>query len=86
MQARPSKCLWVGGIGPSVLKEELEAQFLKFGKIEDLKFFRDRNTAFVDYFRFEDACQALKIMNGTQIGDGQIRVDFLRSHPSRRVS
>ncbi|KAM7489701.1 hypothetical protein LguiB_027185 [Lonicera macranthoides] len=84
IQARPSKSLWVGGIGPSVLKEELEAQFIKFGKIEDLKFFRDRNTAFVDYFGLEDACQALKIMNGTQIGDGQIRVDFLRSHPSRR--
>ncbi|KAM7465272.1 hypothetical protein LguiB_012834 [Lonicera macranthoides] len=82
--ARPCKSLWVGGIGASVSKEVLEGHFLKFGKIEDIKFFRDRNTAFVDYFRLEDAWQALKSMNGKRIGDGQIRVDFLRSHPSRK--
>ncbi|XP_044499263.1 flowering time control protein FPA [Mangifera indica] len=82
--AKPCKHLWVGGISPTVTKDELEEEFLKFGKIEDFKFLRDRNTAFVEYFKLEDASQALKNMNGKQIGGEQIRVDFLRSQPSRR--
>ena len=84
-QAKPCKHLWVGGISPSVTKEELEEEFLKFGKIEDFKFLRDRNTAFIEYFRLEDASQAMRNMNGKRLGGEQIRVDFLRSQPSRRV-
>ena len=86
LQAKPCKSLWVGGISPSVSKEELEEEFLKFGKLQEFKFLRDCNSAFVDYFTLEDASQALKSMNGKQIVGGQIRVDFLRSQPLRRVS
>lgn len=76
----------MGGISPAVSKEQLEKEFLRFGKIEDFKFLRDRNTAFVEYFKLEDAFQAMRNMNGKSIGGEQIRVDFLRSQPSRRVS
>lgn len=76
----------MGGISPTVSKEELEEEFLKFGKIEDFKFLRDRNTAFVEFLRLEDASQAMRNMNGKRLGGDQIRVDFLRSQPSRRVS
>lgn len=76
----------MGGISPTVSKEELEEAFLKFGKIEDFKFLRDRNTAFVEYLRLDDASQAMRNMNGKRLGGDQIRVDFLRSQPSRRVS
>lgn len=86
MQAKPSKHLWVGGISQTVSKEELEEGFLKFGNIEDFKFLKDGNTAFVEYSRLEDAAEALKNINGRQIGGEQLRVDFLRSQPSRRVS
>ncbi|GAA0163573.1 RNA metabolism protein [Lithospermum erythrorhizon] len=82
--AKPCKSLWVAGISPSVSKEELEAEFQKFGEIQEFKFLRDRNTAYVDYFKLEDASQALKSMNGKRIGGGLIRVDFLRSQPTRR--
>ncbi|GAA0163325.1 RNA metabolism protein [Lithospermum erythrorhizon] len=82
--AKPCKSLWVAGISPSVSKEELEAEFQKFGKIQEFKFLRDRNTAYVDYFRLEDASQALKSMNEKRIGGDQIRVDFLRSQPAKR--
>ncbi|XP_057460509.1 flowering time control protein FPA-like isoform X1 [Actinidia eriantha] len=82
--AKPCKSLWVSGISPSVTKEVLEKEFLKFGKIEEFKFIRERNTAYIDYFRLEDASQALKSMNGKRIGGDHIRVDFLRSHTSRR--
>lgn len=76
----------MGGISPSLTKEELEEEFLKFGKIEDFKFLRDRNTAFIEFFRLEDASQAMRNLNGKRLGGEQIRVDFLRSQPSRRVS
>ncbi|GAV64311.1 RRM_1 domain-containing protein/SPOC domain-containing protein/RRM_5 domain-containing protein [Cephalotus follicularis] len=82
--AKPCKSLWVGGISPSVLKEELEEEFQKFGKIEEFKFLRDRNTAFVDFATLEDASQAMRNLNGKHVGGEQIRVDFLRSQPSRR--
>ena len=76
----------MGGISSSITKEDLEEEFLKFGKIEDFKFLRDRNTAFIEFFRIEDASQAMRSMNGKRLGGDQIRVDFLRSQPSRRVS
>ncbi|KAK7262602.1 hypothetical protein RJT34_30177 [Clitoria ternatea] len=82
--AKPCKQLWVGGISPAVTKEELEAEFRKFGKIEDFKFFRDRNTACVEFFNLEDATQAMKVMNGKRVGGEHIRVDFLRSHSSKK--
>ncbi|XP_028757184.1 flowering time control protein FPA [Neltuma alba] len=82
--AKPCKQLWVGGISLSVTKEELEAEFRKFGKIEDFKFVRDRNTAFVEYYNLDDATHAMKMMNGKRIGGDQIRVDFLRSQSSKK--
>lgn len=76
----------MGGISPAVTKEDLEADFRKFGKIEDYKFFRDRNTACVEFFNLDDATQAMKIMNGKRIGGENIRVDFLRSNATKKVS
>ncbi|KAK9138722.1 hypothetical protein Sjap_009316 [Stephania japonica] len=84
--AKPGKHLWVGAISSSVTKEQLENEFSKFGKIEDMKFLRDRNSALIDYARLEDASAALKNMNGKRLGGEQIRVDFLRSQGSRRES
>jgi len=36
--------------------------------------------------KLEDAFEAMKNMNGKKIGGDQIRVDFLRSQSTRRVS
>ncbi|CAI0541061.1 unnamed protein product [Linum tenue] len=82
--AKPSKSLWVGGISPTLSKLQLEEEFQSFGKLEDFKFLRDRNTAFVEFCKLEDAVVAMKSINGKRIAGEQIRVDFLRSQPSRR--
>ncbi|RAL48303.1 hypothetical protein DM860_005727 [Cuscuta australis] len=82
--AKPCKSLRVAGIGQSVSKEELEDHFKKFGNVLELKFVRDRNTAYIDYARLEDATEALKNMHGKKINGDQIRVDYVRSHPARR--
>ncbi|XP_010508436.1 PREDICTED: flowering time control protein FPA [Camelina sativa] len=81
--AKPCKSLWVGGISPSVSKDELEEEFSKFGKIEDFRFLRERKTAFIDYYEMDDALQA-KSMNGKRMGGSYLRVDFLRSQAPRK--
>ncbi|KZV50825.1 flowering time control protein FPA-like [Dorcoceras hygrometricum] len=82
--AKPCKSLWVAGISQSVSKEELEKEFLRFGQLQEFRFLRDRNTAYVDYVNLDDAAKALKGMNGKRIGGDQLRVDYLRSHSSKR--
>ncbi|KAI7743492.1 hypothetical protein M8C21_015216 [Ambrosia artemisiifolia] len=81
--ARPCKTLWVSGINMSTSKEDLEQEFSRFGKIEDFKFIRDKNTAYIDYARLEDASKALKTMNGKFKDGSVIRVDYLRSQSKR---
>ncbi|KFK37173.1 flowering time control protein fpa [Arabis alpina] len=81
--AKPCKSLWVGGISPSVSKDDLEAEFSQFGKIEDFRFLRERKTAFIDYYEMDDALQA-KSMNGKRMGGSYLRVDFLRSQAPRK--
>ncbi|XP_076881330.1 flowering time control protein FPA-like [Bidens hawaiensis] len=81
--AKPCKTLWVSGINMSTSKEDLEQEFSKFGKIEDFKFIRDKNTAYIDYARLDDASKALKMMNGKYKGGSVLRVDYLRSQSKR---
>lgn len=82
-QARPCKTLWASGISNSISKENLEQEFSKFGKIEDFKFLRDKNTAYIDYARLEDASKALKMMHGKYRGGSVLRVDYLRSNSKK---
>ncbi|KAJ0258445.1 Flowering time control protein FPA [Hirschfeldia incana] len=81
--AKPCKSLWVGGISSSVSMDDLEEEFSKFGKIEDLRFLKERKTAFIDYYDIDAAIQA-RNMNGKRMGGSHLRVDFLRSQAPRK--
>ncbi|XP_074569894.1 flowering time control protein FPA-like isoform X2 [Curcuma longa] len=81
---RAAKQIWVGGFNSSVSKEQLKEEFLQFGKIEEYRFFRDRNSAIIEYYKLEDAIAAHKNMNGKKFSGQQLRVDFLRSQPPKR--
>ncbi|THU65021.1 hypothetical protein C4D60_Mb01t32750 [Musa balbisiana] len=81
---RAAKQIWVGGFNTSITKEQLEDEFSKFGKIEDYKFFRDRNSAIIEYHKLEDAIAAHKNMKGKRLAGELLCVDFLRSLPPRR--
>ena len=85
VQAQQSRHLWVGGISPNVSKEQIEGEFRKYGILEDFKLLRERNCAFVDYVKIEDAVNAVEALNRTRIGDEELRVDYGRSQPSKRV-
>ncbi|KAK8460147.1 hypothetical protein SEVIR_2G284400v4 [Setaria viridis] len=80
--ARPARAvrnLWVGGISPSVSKEELEEEFQKFGKVEGVAFSQDQTSAYVDFEKLEDAISAHRSLNGRTLGGKELCVDFQRS-------
>eukprot|EP00897_Mesotaenium_endlicherianum_P004841 jgi/Mesen1/4385/ME000222S03506 len=77
--AKQSRHLWVGGIGPSVSTQQLEAEFARFGRVEEFKFLRDRNCAFIDFYEVEDAVRAVQALNGKRFADEVLRVDYGRS-------
>ncbi|CAM6123689.1 unnamed protein product [Calypogeia fissa] len=82
--AKPSRHLWIGGIGQTVSREVIEGEFKRFGIMEEFKFLRDRNCAFVDYEKIEDAISAVDSLNRKRLGDEELRVDFGRSQPPKR--
>lgn len=85
MQAKQSRHLWVGGISPNVTKEQIEGEFRKHGVLEDFKLLRERNCAFVDFANIEDAVGAVEALNRKRFGDEELRVDYGRSQPTKRV-
>ena len=79
LQARAVRNLWVGGISPSVSKEELEEEFQKFGKVEGFAFSQDQTSAYIDFEKLEDAISAHRSLNGRILGGKELCVDFQRS-------
>ena len=79
LQARAVRNLWVGGISPSISKQELEEEFQKFGKIEGVAFSRDQTSAYIDFEELEDAMSAHRALNGTDLCGKELCVDFQRS-------
>lgn len=80
--ARPARAvrnLWVGGISPSISKQEVEEEFRKFGKIEGVAFSHDQTSAYIDFEKLEDAISAHRALNGTDLGGKELCVDFQRS-------
>jgi RNA recognition motif-containing protein len=79
LQAKAVRNLWVGGISPSVSKEELEEEFQKFGKVEGVAFSQDQTSAYIDFEKLEDAISAHRALNGKTLGGKELCVDFQRS-------
>lgn len=77
---KPGKHVYIGGISLSVMEEQLKSKLRQFGKIEEFKFLRDRNSAMVRYSNLDDAIAAQKSLDGKILGGQQVRVDFLEPH------
>lgn len=77
--AKPSRHLWIGNISSSVTKEELEAEFTRFGVLESLRFLRDLNCAFVDFIKMDDAICAYESLNRKKLGNKELHIEFERS-------
>ncbi|KAJ3100319.1 hypothetical protein HDU97_002359 [Phlyctochytrium planicorne] len=66
----PSRSLWIGNIDPNLSPADLLASFSPFGPIESLRILPERECAFVNYVRTEDAILARDGLQGTRIGSG----------------
>ncbi|KAJ3112567.1 hypothetical protein HDU96_004418 [Phlyctochytrium bullatum] len=64
----PSRSLWVGNIDINLSPADLLAAFSPFGPIESLRILPERECAFVNFHKTEDAILARETLQGTRIG------------------
>ncbi|KAJ3325561.1 hypothetical protein HDV06_003331 [Boothiomyces sp. JEL0866] len=72
----PSRSLWIGNIDSSFGSEELQQIFSKFGTIESIRMLPEKECAFVNYFKLDDALAAREQMQGGRIGNCIVRIGF----------
>ncbi|KAJ3216851.1 hypothetical protein HDU67_008853 [Dinochytrium kinnereticum] len=63
----PSRSLWIGNIDPNLSPADLLATFSPFGPIESLRILPERECAFVNYVRTEDAILARESLQGSRL-------------------
>lgn len=74
----PTKCLWVGGLGPWVQYDVLEKAFSHFGTIQEIDWPLNKYYAYILFDNVEAAVAACDHLRGFKLGDAdkRIRVDF----------
>ncbi|KAJ2627598.1 hypothetical protein H4R22_004323 [Coemansia sp. RSA 1290] len=73
----PTRSLWVGNVDPSLSNNDLVALFGKYGRVESLRLLPDKECAFVNFLRVEDAIRAKEDMHaGARIGANTVRVGY----------
>ncbi|KAJ1915370.1 hypothetical protein H4219_004355 [Mycoemilia scoparia] len=72
----PTRSIWVGNLDPALSSEELIAKFGKYGRVESLRLLPDRQCAFVNFMRLEDAISAREEMQGGRLGNCIVRVNY----------
>ncbi|XP_051775363.1 negative elongation factor E isoform X2 [Erpetoichthys calabaricus] len=76
---RKGNTLYVHGTGMS--EESLRSAFSAHGNIIDLSMDSPRNCAFITFEKMESADQAVAELNGTVVGDVNVRVSIARKQP-----
>ncbi|MBM4157312.1 MAG: RNA-binding protein [Ignavibacteria bacterium] len=83
--------LFVGNVDFKVTEEELSELFGKYGEITSAKIITDRNTgrsrgfAFVEMENDEQAKEAIKNLNGYNLGSRELSVSEARPKEKRRT-
>ncbi|KAJ2670305.1 hypothetical protein GGI25_005887 [Coemansia spiralis] len=73
----PTRSLWVGNVDPGLSSQDLIAIFGKYGRVESLRLLPDKECAFVNFLRVEDAIRAKEDMHsGARIGNNTVRVGY----------
>ncbi|KAI9019614.1 armadillo-type protein [Phycomyces nitens] len=73
----PTRSLWLGNLSPSVTIPTLMAVFDAYGPIENIRILIDRECAFVNFFRIEDALKAkAHFQPQTDLRLGHVKVGF----------
>ena len=72
----PSRSLWVGNLDSSVGIATLNNVFSQFGTIESARILADKECAFVNFTRLEDAIKAKNAVQGGKLGNCIMRIGF----------
>ncbi|OMJ23836.1 Pumilio domain-containing protein [Smittium culicis] len=75
-ESSPTRSLWVGNLDLSITPRELIEVFGKFGRVESLRTLPDKECAFINFMRLEDAMRAHDEMQGGVIKNSAIRVGY----------
>ncbi|KAJ1729422.1 hypothetical protein LPJ72_004986 [Coemansia sp. Benny D160-2] len=73
----PTRSLWVGNVDPGLSSQDLISIFGKYGRVESLRLLPDKECAFVNFLRVDDAIRAREDMHaGARIGGNTVRVGY----------
>ncbi|KAJ2090217.1 hypothetical protein IW140_002142 [Coemansia sp. RSA 1813] len=73
----PTRSLWVGNVDPGLSSQDLISIFGKYGRVESLRLLPDKECAFVNFLRVDDAIHAKEDMHaGARIGNNTVRVGY----------
>ncbi|KAJ1727102.1 hypothetical protein LPJ61_004762, partial [Coemansia biformis] len=73
----PTRSLWVGNVDPRLTNQDLVELFGKYGRVESLRLLPDKECAFVNFLRIEDAVRAREDLHaGARIGSSTVRVGY----------
>jgi RNA recognition motif-containing protein len=81
--------LYVGNLSYSTAEVDLQAAFSKAGPVKSVSLITDRDTgrsrgfAFVEMESQADAQKAISMLNGTQLGDRALTVNFAKPREDR---
>jgi protein JSN1 len=75
----PSRSLWIGNVDANLTADDLAIIFLRFGTIESIRMLPEKECAFVNFTKLEEAIQARDNMQGGRIGNCIVRIGFGKS-------
>ncbi|KAJ3121103.1 hypothetical protein HK098_003974 [Nowakowskiella sp. JEL0407] len=82
----PTRSLWIGNIDPTLSAADLLTVFTPFGTIESVRILPDKECAFVNYCRVEDAVSAKESLQGGRIGNCVVKIGFGRPDTGESTS
>ncbi len=88
--AKPNQKLFIGGLAWAATDEDLKKAFEPFGEVVAASVVRYPDTgrskgfAFVEYATVEEAVKAKEEMDGKEIAERAIKVDFARPREERK--
>jgi RNA recognition motif-containing protein len=76
------KKLFIGNLAKSVITEDLENLFKKYGNISTCKVIKDKNFGFVEYDDPHDAKYAMEDLDGYQLQGLRLHIQIAKSENS----
>ena len=72
--------VYCGGVSDSD-ENTIRAAFSPYGRILEIRYFRDKGYAFVRFDNKESACSAIVAVNGTDIGGSSVKCSWGKENP-----